>query len=246
LFGSAAERSTFMDVSFRTSVEETTVEAGAPLIGSARDNATDPLVYVVDDESEVRKSIGFFLKASGFLSRPYLSGADFLADAVGLAPGCVLLDLRMPDMDGLQVLDRLRDQARRLPVIVMTGHGDIATAVRAMKLGAIDFLEKPFEGDMMMTALRQGFALIEHGAGAEQERLEAEGRLAALSAREREVLSLLSEGKSNKEVAIALDLSVRTVEMHRATMFDRLGVRTLPEAMKIAFRARADLSATGG
>lgn len=216
------------------------MESGAPLIGSPREGASGPTVYVIDDENDVRRSIGFFLKSAGYLPRPYLSGADFLADAADLEPGCVLLDLRMPQIDGLQVLERLRRRGARFPVIVMTGHGDIATAVRAMKLGAIDFLEKPFEDDVMMTALRRGVEMLEHGSEAERERREAERRLSALTPRERDVLMLLSEGKSNKEVAIALDLSVRTVEMHRATMFERLGVRTLPEAMKLAFRARAE------
>jgi two-component system response regulator FixJ len=175
------------------------------------------------------------------MPRPYLSGEDFLADARELAPGCVLLDIRMPGLDGLSVVERMREQRQRLPVIIMTGHGDIATAVRAMKLGAIDFLEKPFEEPVMIQALERGFALLERNAQEDRERREAEQRIEALTPRERDVLALLSEGKSNKEVAIALDLSVRTVEMHRATMFDRLGVRTLPEALRLAFRAHADL-----
>lgn len=218
------------------------MDSGAPIIGAPREGAASRTVYVIDDESDVRRSIGFFLKSAGYLPRPYLSGADFLADAADLDPGCVLLDLRMPQIDGLQVLERLGRRSDRLPVIVMTGHGDIATAVRAMKLGAIDFLEKPFKDDVMMIALRRGVQLLEHGTEAERDRSEAERLLTALTPRERGVLMLLSEGKSNKEVAIALDLSVRTVEMHRATMFERLGVRTLPEAMKLAFRARADLT----
>lgn len=197
------------------------------------------IVYVVDDESQVRRAVGFFLKAAGFLPRPFISGNDFLAEAADLAPGCVLLDICMPDLDGLVVIERLGRIPGRLPIITMTGHGDIATAVRAMKLGAIDFLEKPFEDDVLLRALEHAFELIERESQAEQERRDAERRIAELTPRERDVLALLSDGKSNKEVAIALDLSVRTVEMHRATMFDRLDVRTLPEALKLAFRANA-------
>ena len=208
---------------------------------AGHESASERIVYVVDDESEVRRSIGFFLKTAGFMPRPYLNGEDFLADVSELPPGCVLLDVRMPELDGLAVVERLGARRGCLPVIIMTGHGDIALAVRAMKLGAIDFLEKPFEEPVMIQALEHGFGLLERNATEDRERREAERRMEALTPRERDVLALLSEGKSNKEVAIALDLSVRTVEMHRATMFDRLGVRTLPEALRLAFRAHADL-----
>lgn len=195
------------------------------------------IVYVVDDEGEVRRSLGFFLKTAGFLPRPYLSGEDFLEDVANLAPGCTLLDVRLGGLSGLEVIERMGAACERLPVIVMTGHGDIATAVQAMKLGAIDFLEKPFEEEPLVAALRRGFSLLTERSEADDTRREAEQLMATLSPRERNVLSLLSEGKSNKEVAIDLDLSVRTVEMHRAAMFDRLGVKSLPEALKIAFRA---------
>lgn len=197
----------------------------------------DQIVYVVDDESDVRRSLGFFLKTAGFLPRPYLSGEDFLDDAANLSPGCVLLDVRLPKIDGLEVVDRLGVRRASLPVIVMTGHGDIATAVQAMKLGAIDFLEKPFGEQLLVDALERGFVMLARQSEDERERREAEQRIESLSPRERDVLMLLGEGRSNKEVAIALDLSVRTIEMHRAAMFDRLGVRSLPEALKLAFRA---------
>jgi two-component system response regulator FixJ len=208
---------------------------------SGHESASDRIVYVVDDESEVRRSLGFFLKAADYLPRPYLNGEDFLADARDLAPGCVLLDLRMSELDGLAVIERLGDRLRRLPVILMTGHGDIGTAVRAMKLGAVDFLEKPFEEPVLIEALERAFAMLSRDVREDRDRREAERLIETLSPRERDVLTLLSDGKSNKEVAIALDLSVRTVEMHRATMFDRLGVRTLPEALRLAFRAGMDL-----
>lgn len=195
------------------------------------------IVYVIDDEGEVRRSLGFFLKTAGYLPRPYLSGEDFLDDIANLASGCALLDVRLGGISGLEVIERMGSARERLPVIVMTGHGDIATAVQAMKLGAIDFLEKPFAEDSMVAALRRGFDLLATRSGLEDERREAEQLMAALSPRERNVLMLLSDGRSNKEVAIDLALSVRTVEMHRAAMFDRLGVKSLPEALKIAFRA---------
>lgn len=202
----------------------------------------DPLVYVVDDEGEVRRSLGFFLKTAGFLPRPFLSGEDFLAEVPDLAPGCVLLDVRLGGVSGLDVIERLGVRRDRLPVIVMTGHGDIAMAVQAMKLGAIDFLEKPFSEDVLSKALQHGFELLRHRTRAAEERRAAERLIESLSQSEHAVLALLSEGLSNKEVASRLDLSVRTVEMHRAAMFDRLSVRTLPEALKIAFRAGADFA----
>ncbi|MBA2918280.1 response regulator [Sphingomonas sp. MAH-20] len=208
-----------------------------PASTSGHESAPQRIVYVVDDESEVRRSLGFFLKAADFLPRPYLNGADFLSDASELSPGCVLLDLRMGEIDGLKVIERLEGRMRRLPVILMTGHGDIGTAVRAMKLGAVDFLEKPFEEPVLVEALERAFAMLSRDVAEERERREAEQLIEGLTPRERDVLVLLSEGRSNKEVAIALDLSVRTVEMHRAAMFDRLGVRTLPEALRLAFRA---------
>lgn len=212
----------------------------------AAEGVSERIVYVVDDESEVRRSLGFFLKTAGYLPRPYLNGRDFLTDVRDIVPGCVLLDLRMPEIGGLTVLEKLGDRSSRLPVIVMTGHGDVAIAVRAMKLGAIDFLEKPFEEPALIKALERGFAILERDIAEERERSAAERRIETLTPRERDVLVLLSEGKSNKEVAIALDLSVRTVEMHRATMFDRLGVRSLPEALRIAFRAGMDFEAAAG
>ena len=204
--------------------------------------SSEPTVYVIDDEGDVRRSLGFFLKTAGFLPRPFLSGEDFLADAPQLAPGCVLLDVRLGGISGLEVIEQLGARRSRLPVIIMTGHGDIATAVQAMKLGAIDFLEKPFGEDALAAALRRGFDLLEQRSRAEDERQEAERLIESLSPREHNVLALLSEGKSNKEVANLLDLSVRTVEMHRAAMFDRLSVRSLPEALKIAFRAGSEFA----
>jgi two-component system response regulator FixJ len=214
---------------------------GPPIGIRSSNGALNRIVYVVDDESEVRRSLGFFLKTAGFMPRPFLTGRDFLEEASKLEPGCALIDVRMPEVDGLEVVEELARRHFRSPMIVMTGHGDIATAVRAMKLGAIDFLEKPFEDGLLVQALDRGFAMLDRDVHGESERRDAERRLEGLTPRELDVLTLLADGKSNKEVAIALALSVRTVEMHRATMFDRLEVKTLPEALKLAFRARPDL-----
>ncbi|MBX9816286.1 MAG: DNA-binding response regulator [Proteobacteria bacterium SG_bin5] len=196
---------------------------------------TEQHVYVVDDEEAVRRSLSFLLRTSGYQTALYASGIEFLREAKGLEPGCVLLDVRMPEMDGLEVQRELAARGVALPVIVLTGHGDIGTAVQAMKAGAIDFLEKPFEKAALIDALTVGFAqLAQAGAGAEAAR-GAELRLAALTARERDVLAGLAKGLPNKTIAYDLGISPRTVEVHRANLMTKLEVRSLSEALRIAF-----------
>lgn len=198
----------------------------------------DRQVYVVDDDSLVRRSAVFFLNSAGFEARPFASGADFLDSVDDLPAGCVLLDVRMPEIDGIQVLERLNSKkVRRLSVIVMTGHGDINTAVRAMKLGATDFVEKPFPENELLESLDRAFARQEQDRAAATEREQADALLAKLSARERRVLQGLVSGLPNKMVAHQLDLSVRTVEMHRGRVMERLGAKSLGDAMRIAFLA---------
>lgn len=195
------------------------------------------LVYIIDDDASLRDSLAFFLKSAGFATRGYGSGRDFIADVATLRLGCILLDVRMPDIDGFDVLAALGERTATMPTIVMTGHGDIATAVQAMKLGAADFLEKPCDEAMMIAALERGFTALE-GHALDQTMLDtARASIARLTNREDEVLRGLIEGRSNKLLAYDLGLSVRTVEMHRASMMERLGVRTLPDALRIAFRA---------
>ncbi|TRW16671.1 response regulator transcription factor [Glacieibacterium frigidum] len=195
------------------------------------------IVYIVDDDAVVRASLAFFLKAAGFATRSYASGRDFIADVTSLRLGCILLDVRMPDFDGFDVLAALGDRTSAMPAIVMTGHGDVATAVRAMKLGASDFLEKPCDEDEMIATLERAFVVLEDHALDMTSQDAARAIIARLTQREHDVLHGLIEGRSNKVLAYELGLSVRTVEMHRASMMDRLGVRTLPDALRIAFRA---------
>jgi len=194
-------------------------------------------VYVVDDDSMIRRSTVFFLSAAGYVARASISGKDFLDEVETLAPGCVLLDIRMPDIDGLQVIEALGERLVQLPVVVMTGHGDVATAVRAMKLGASDFLEKPFDEDTLLATLERTFDILEDHVSFGNKRSDAQALLDKLTQREGDVLSGLVAGLSNKALAFQLDLSVRTVEMHRANMMDRLGVKTFPEAVRVAFHA---------
>ena len=197
----------------------------------------DRLVYMVDDDEAVRRSTSFMLKTSGYKVETYISGVAFLKDARHAEPGCVLLDVRMPEMDGLAVQKELKARGIDLPVIVMTGHGDVSVAVEAMKAGAVDFIEKPFDKSVLLAALDDGFGRIElSGRRAERAALAAI-RLEALTPRERDVLRGLVDGLPNKTIGYDLGISPRTVEIHRAHLMTKLGVRSLSEALRIAFAA---------
>jgi two-component system response regulator FixJ len=192
-------------------------------------------VYVVDDDIDARTSLTFFLNSAGFIARPSSCGVAFLDDVATLHPGCILLDMRMPGLDGFGVIEALGELVSQFAVIIMTGHGDISTAVRAMKMGAVDFLEKPFTEELVMATLANAFRTLDAGMGQRDRQTAAAARLSKLTPRERDVLQGLAAGLSNKVVAFRLQLSVRTVEMYRASMMDRLEVRSLPEAMRLAF-----------
>lgn len=194
-------------------------------------------VYVVDDDRDVRRSLSFMLGAAEIRSHPFGSGADFLEAVPDLEPGCILLDLRMPHMDGFAVMAALGERKLDWPVIVMTGHGEVPIAVRAMKLGAVDFIEKPFSEQSLLTCFDQAFALLEERQEVGRRRRDAHERAALLTAREREVLQSLVAGRSNKEIAESLGISLRTVEMHRGNMMDRLKAASLAEALTIAMEA---------
>lgn len=194
-------------------------------------------VYVIDDDAMVRRSTIFSLASAGYAARPFLGGGDFVEELPVLKPGCVMLDVRMPHMDGFQVLAAMHDKVASFPTVVITGHGDVASAVRAMKLGASDFLEKPFEDQALFDILERLFRTLSVQAEGSRDRADAERRLASLSPREVDVLRGLANGLQNKVLAGQLGLSVRTVEMHRANLMDRLGVRSLADALRLAFRA---------
>jgi two-component system, LuxR family, response regulator FixJ len=201
-------------------------------------STTDKIVHVVDDDNSVRRSVGFMLKTSGYRVHAYSAGAEILKASKTLEPGCILLDIRMPGMDGLEVQKALREAGVSLPVIIMTGHGDVPLSVKAMKAGAIDFIEKPFEKDVLLAALEQGFGTLRRvGAGRERAN-DAVVRLQVLTPREKEVLEGLAEGFPNKTIAYDLGISPRTVEIHRANLMTKLGVRSLSEALRLAFAAQ--------
>jgi two-component system response regulator FixJ len=201
---------------------------------------TERIVHLVDDDEAIRRSAGFMLKTSGFKVHSYASGVELLKDAKELAPGCILLDVRMPGMDGLEVQEALKERGIGYPVIVMTGHGDVNVAVQAMKAGAVDFIEKPFEKAVLLSAIDEGFARIEHAGRSRARAEEAQVRLQALTPRERDVLEGLVRGHPNKTIAYDLDISPRTVEIHRANLMSKLGVASLSEALRVAFAAGLD------
>ena len=196
------------------------------------------LVHLVDDDEAIRRSVGFMLKTSGYHVRSYESGVELLKGAPNLEPGCILLDIRMPGMDGLGVQAALKDKGVSLPVIIMTGHGDVSLAVQAMKAGSVDFIEKPFEKAVLLSAIEHGVERLKRSAANQDRADEAAVRLQALTPREREVLDGLAKGLPNKTIAYDLGISPRTVEIHRANVMSKLGVRSLSEALRIAFAAQ--------
>jgi two-component system response regulator FixJ len=196
------------------------------------------LVHLVDDDEAIRRSVGFMLKTSGYHVRIYESGIELLKSAPNLETGCILLDIRMPGMDGLEVQTALRDKGVTLPMIIMTGHGDVSLAVQAMKAGAVDFIEKPFEKAVLLSAIEHGVERLKKSAANQDRADEAAVRLQALTPREREVLDGLAKGLPNKTIAYDLGISPRTVEIHRANVMSKLGVRSLSEALRIAFAAQ--------
>lgn len=195
------------------------------------------LIHIVDDEEAIRRSAGFMLKTSGYAVQAWASGVEFLKEARQAEHGCILLDVRMPEVDGLEVQRQLAERGVTMPIVIMTGHGDVSIAVRAMKAGAVDFLEKPFEKAALIGAIEEAFNRIAAAGDASTRAAEAEVILAALTPRERDVLRGLAQGLPNKTIAYDLGISPRTVEVHRANLMTKLGVRSLSDALRIAFAA---------
>lgn len=195
------------------------------------------LIHIIDDEDAVRRSASFMLKTSGFDVETWASGVAFLKEARGAKAGCILLDVRMPEMDGLEVQEALNERGVAMPVVILTGHGDISIAIRAMKAGAIDFIEKPFEKLVLLGAIEAAFARLTDQVGRSERAHDAVTAIAALTGRERDVLDGLAQGLPNKTIAYNLGISPRTVEVHRANLMTKLDVRSLSDALRIAFAA---------
>lgn len=194
-------------------------------------------VFVVDDETVIRQSLTLLLRSSGYESRPFSNGDDFLDAAPYLPPGCAIVDIHMPGLDGLQVQDQLLDNRPDIPLIFITGVGDVPMAVRALKKGAVDFIEKPFDDEVLLDCLATAMKRIDAQADRHAKHSKARERMARLTLRESQVLHELVLGNSNKMVAFKLDLSVRTVEMHRARIMRKIGARSLAEAIHVAVEA---------
>jgi two-component system response regulator FixJ len=191
------------------------------------------ITYVIDDSADMRRSLHFLLGTIGIASRPFASSEDFLEAVSTLSEAPILLDLRMPRMDGIQLMAQLKALQIDWPVIVMTAHGDVAVAVRAMKLGAIEFLEKPFESDDLEVSLERALAAVADHRQRNVMRAAAAERLARLTPRETDVVGRLAEGTLSKVIAHDMGLSARTVEMHRANALEKLGVKNLVELIAL-------------
>ncbi|MFN4185248.1 MAG: response regulator transcription factor [Hyphomonas sp.] len=195
------------------------------------------LIHLVDDDEAIRHSASFMLRHAGFRVKTYVDGVAFLEQVDDAEKGCILLDVQMPKMDGLQVQEALNERGVAMPVIVLTGHGDVAVAVRAMKAGAVDFVEKPYAKQTLVGALTRAFERLEARRKEEVLTDEARGLIENLTGREKEVLHGLVDGQTNKEIAISLDISPRTVEIHRANVMEKMGASNLSTVLRIAFAA---------
>ena len=197
----------------------------------------DYIVHIVDDEEPVRKSLAFLLTMHGFTVRVHNSATDFLAVASTVRNGCLVTDLRMPDMSGVELLRSLQAAKATIPTIVITGHGDVPMAVEAMKAGALDFIEKPFEDEVLIEAIKRAAARLEETPIETDDIAAIQSRLEQLSERERQVLSGVVAGLPNKTIAYDLNISPRTVEVHRANVMTKMHARNLPELVRMALAA---------
>ncbi len=198
---------------------------------------TDRLVYLVDDDEAIRHSASFMLRHAGFTVKTFPDGLAFLDQVSNEDQGCILLDVRMPGMDGLAVQSALNGRGINMPVIILTGHGDVPVAVEAMKGGALEFLEKPYEKKALVSAIENAYALLDNQAADDKRSREAKARLTELTPRETQVLECLVDGLTNKGIAEALSISPRTVEIHRAHMMEKLQADSLSSALRLAFLA---------
>ena len=197
----------------------------------------DKKVYVIDDDPAMRDSLDFLLGSAGFSVRLFDSAQVFLDELAKLDPGCVVTDVRMPGIDGMELLRRVNSGARKLPVIVMTGHGDVPLAVEAMKLGALDFLEKPFEDDRLIGMVETALSEQQDRSKNQAASADMAARVASLTQRERQVMQGLVTGQSNKTIAREYDISPRTVEVYRANVMTKMQAGSLSELVRYAIRA---------
>ncbi|MEO6013687.1 MAG: response regulator FixJ [Devosia sp.] len=196
-------------------------------------SSIDVVVHVVDDEQAVRNSLAFLLGAAGFAVRTHPSATAFLEVASGIRNGCLVTDLRMPDIDGVELLRRLSAQGAMLPAIVVTGHGDVQMAVEAMKNGALDFIEKPFSDEVLIESIQRAVDRASFSLDAEAAEARVRERLATLSEREMQVLRGVVQGQPNKAIAFELGISPRTVEVYRAGLMNKMQAKSLAELVRM-------------
>lgn len=197
----------------------------------------EPTIFIVDDDEAVRDSLKALLESAGLKVQAYGSGQEFLNANDPSRSGCLLLDIRMPDMSGLEVQEELVAKQDNLPIIMITGHGDIPIAVKAMKAGAFDFIEKPFKDEVILDSLRRALGLDEQFRRKESSAIDVGARVALLTPRERDVLEQLVIGRQNKVIAFDLGISPRTVEVHRARVMEKMKARSLSHLVRMALAA---------
>jgi FixJ family two-component response regulator len=202
-------------------------------------------VHVVDDDAAVRKALSLLMRSAGLQTTTYASAEEFLARYAPGAPGCIVLDIRMPGMSGLELQQTLAARRCATPIIMLTGHGSVPMAVRAMKAGAVDFLEKPFQAGSLLALVEKSLQRDARMRREQTRRAEVAQRLARLTPREREVMAHLVLGKMNKAIAADLGISTRTVEIHRARIMRKLGVRSLAALMRLALSVEAGTAERG-
>jgi FixJ family two-component response regulator len=192
-----------------------------------------PTVFLIDDDQAIRDAVGLLLRAHGLVVETFASAVDFLESDAVQRPGCLLLDVRMPGMSGLDLQKQLRARNQRVPIIFITGHGDVPMAIRAMKAGAFDFVEKPFQAEVLLGRIHEALAFDAEERRRQMQRDEAAARIALLSPREREVLERVVAGQYNKVIAAELDISISTVEIHRKRVMKKLEAESLSDLMRL-------------
>jgi two-component system, LuxR family, response regulator FixJ len=195
---------------------------------------SEPTIFVVDDDQAMRTSLKWLIESTGMQVRTFDSADAFLAAYYPGCAGCLLLDVRMPGMSGLELQNYMAREGYRLPVIIITGHGDVGMAVKAMKAGAADFIEKPFHDEDLLGSIRNALDLDQRRRVTQANRFEIAARLADLTPREHEIMGMVTEGKSNKEMAAALGVSTKTVEAHRARVMEKMRAESLAELVRMA------------
>lgn len=207
---------------------------------------SDGAVHLIDDDDAVREAVTLLLAEAGFAVRTYKSGVEFLGADKADSPGCIVSDIRMPELDGLELQAKLRAAGSTAPIIFITGHGDIPMAVQALRAGALDFIEKPFADDQLLASIKRALELSERRSTQDAARADIERRLATLTPREAEVLDCLIAGRPNKIIAFDLNMSMRTVEVHRARIMQKMNAGSLSELVRMVMAVRPDEAALNG